>query len=221
MLIEERYEQARGCGYREPGGLYLVADNPKHSCPALPLDLHRCPTCSGGIKPSRGWTWVDGNALFTGAERVDPCEEPLCPLNPMVREAYLRQCGLLWIGGQYYKSPNAFLNEATDMGISRRIPAIPKDFVLGETWVLLAHRQGRRLFGLPGEGEIDQPGQVLAPARWMPQVFSVFRPTAIEYVVREDDTEEALEALVKRGVTLVRVHKQEEETDEHDTAGDQ
>jgi hypothetical protein len=45
---------------------------------------------------------------------------------------------LLWIGRGHY-SPDAFLKESRELGVSRRIAALPKGLVLGETWVLLAH----------------------------------------------------------------------------------
>jgi len=45
---------------------------------------------------------------------------------------------LLWIGRSHY-SPESFLDEGRRMGVSRRIPAIPKGLVIGETWVLVAH----------------------------------------------------------------------------------
>ena len=33
------------------------------------------------------------------------------------------------------------MREASKMGVSRRITAVPRDFVVGETWVLLGHRK--------------------------------------------------------------------------------
>jgi len=59
--IEVRYESKRGCGWRKPGGLYLMADGPAELCGKLPIPLEICPSCGGGIKLSRGWTWVRGN----------------------------------------------------------------------------------------------------------------------------------------------------------------
>ena len=38
-----------------------------------------------------------------------------------------------------------------------------------------------------------------------PGVFSAFKPTAVEYVVRGDETKEELETKVKRGITPVKV----------------
>ena len=52
------------------------------------------------------------------------------------------KAGLLWIGEQFYPTPGEFTREAEELGISRRISAVPRDFKLGETWVLFAHRKG-------------------------------------------------------------------------------
>jgi len=101
---------------------------------------------------------------------------------------------LIWVGGKFY-STKSFLNEAVKMGISRRISVVPKDFVLGETWVLLAHRE------TPIEGHEETK----------PAIFSVFRPERIEYIVKPDDPEEKLERLEKRGITLVDVKPMQSE----------
>lgn len=189
FTIENRREQKRGCGYRSGGGLYLVASSEAAPCGRLPLELGICPTCRAGIKPSRGWTWVNGKALFAGqdckAAEVDP---GLC------RGCYLReigQAGLLWIDEKYYSSGAAFMREAVKLGISRRIPAIPRGFEIDETIVLLAHRKG-----IEGDGD---------GADGFPAIFAAFRPTRIEYVVKGDESDEELQALADRGITLVRV----------------
>ena len=65
MNIETRYDKRRGCGFRQPGGTYLISQGVARSCGLLPVPLDKCPTCGGGIKPSRGWTWIDFEALVT------------------------------------------------------------------------------------------------------------------------------------------------------------
>jgi len=44
-----------------------------------------------------------------------------------------------------------------------------------------------------------------------PAIFHVFLPTAIEYVVKPDDDEDKLTRLVKKGVTLVRIERIDEQ----------
>src|SRR5947207_12227888 len=96
-------EGRRGCGYRAAGGLYLRTDGIGRDCGLMPIPLDVCPTCHGGIKPSRGWTWIDLGA-FT-KERACEFSASInnrcgrCPVRG------IEQAGLLWIGEKYYKTP--------------------------------------------------------------------------------------------------------------------
>ncbi len=183
MNIRDSYEEKRGCGYRKDGGLYLVSGSLSDSCGKLPIPLNVCPTCNAGIKPSRGWTWV-GFGLIKDV----PCSKKGCTgCYPF--DGSVERFGLIWVGEKFYPTTYEFNREAIRQGISRRISAIPNEFVLGETWVLLAHRK------CIDSDEDNTPG-----------IFCVFQPTAIEYAVKEDDSEEKLEKLEKRGITLIRVH---------------
>jgi len=185
VQVELRRDSRRGCGWRKPG-LYLVADGPSQPCGKLPLPLEICPTCGNGIKPARAWTWVNATALFAGRQCRNPNCSGRCPL-----AGNLGRAGLLWIGVRYYPTPDAWLREAEIQGISRRIPAVPKGFESGKTWVLVAHQQATR----------NADGSFAAA------IFRVFRPSAIEYVVRGDESAEELERLAKRGVTPVRIER--------------
>jgi hypothetical protein len=233
--IRTSIEAKRGCGYRQAGGIYLVAGKPERDCGRLPHRLEICPTCSHGIKPSRGWTWVNGRKLFEATPCPDRNYEPpspdlsvrgcsSCPLSDgRLADGKLDRCGLLWIGEKFYSTPEEYLAEARAMGLSRRIQAVPHDFKLGETWVLLAHRKGitetcaacngtmdkawdcdkDRGFGDPPPEAIKcdcDDGKVYTPA-----IFSCYLPTAVEYIVKGDESEEELERLEKRGFSLVKV----------------
>jgi hypothetical protein len=198
MHIETRRDSIRGCGWRKPGGLYLVAGGVMAGCGKLPIPLGVCPTCHAGVKPSRGWTWVDGDALVAGR----PCAydatrdcRPSCPMRGDVG-----QVGLLWVGGQFYKTPGDWLREAARLGVSRRIPAVPRGFVLGETWVFVAHRQC-----LPTAGVL-----VASDDAYKPGIFHAFKPSAVEYVVTGRESKKKLAALVERGITPVKVERVEE-----------
>lgn len=189
--VRVSHEHRRGCGFRQPGGIYLVADGLGAPCGRLPMALDVCPTCGHGIKHSRGWTWVEPAVLFEAA----PCASggpwtnfgdcPACPLgdgHELMVEGV--RAGLLWVGAKHY-TPGEFTDEAVRMGVSRKVKAVPKGFELGTTWVLLAH-----------SGAMPDGG---------PGVFSAFRPRAIEYVVHGDETEEQLKRLRDRGITPVDV----------------
>lgn len=196
MNITTCYENKRGCGYRKPGGLYLMAGNLSDTCEKLPIKLDVCPCCHAGIKPSRSWTWVTFQLI-----KDAPCRKPKCKgCHPF--DGSIEKFGLLWIGEKFYSTPYAFNKEAITQGISRRIKAVPKDFVVGETWVLLAHRKC-----------ILDPVQKASDTEdnYIPGIFCVFKPDRIEYVVKADDDTEKLEAMEKRGITLVDVKKAEEQ----------
>jgi len=152
---------------------------------------------------SRGWTWVDVHKLFWPDgydEYHDKCLNSdwtkSCPLSRP--ETIDQMAGLIWIGGAFYKTPEDFLSEAREQGISRRISTVPKAFKPGKTWVLLAHRKVIKGCSEPPPGSGDL---VFTPA-----IFSVFKPQAVEYVTKGDETQEELERIVKRGLTPVEVN---------------
>lgn len=204
--VQVRYDKERGCGWRKPGGIYLISDSVSAPCGKLPLPLTVCPCCSAGIKFTRGFTWVDGDALFRTVEcKSAKCHCASCPMNADEPPS-LGRCGLLWIGEATYKTPGDWLEEATKLGISRRISTVPLDFKLGETWIMVAHIKAIAetcKLKNPRDCEICK-GKVW---HYTPAVFQVFRPQAIEYVVTGKETEEELERLVKRGITPVRIER--------------
>lgn len=210
--IEVRHDKKRGCGYRKPGGLYLVGPPTGAPCGRLPLALETCPCCAVGIKPSRSWTWINPRLMFKnsppcGYDRLNASGLHLsihstCPAN---QANMPEKAGLLWVGGKFYDTPESFMYEAAAQGISRRIPALPKDFEPGKTWVFLAHRDCIK------DG-VDEEGQ----PKFKRGVFSIFRPSAVEYVVKGDESDEKLERLVNRGITPVRVEPVADDNDEGD-----
>lgn len=254
MEIPIVYEQERRCGFREPGGLYLVSRGPLEPCGKLPLPLDRCPTCSHGIKVSRSFQWVAAGSLFrdrecssslesyqarsvSGYDSAERCRA--CPLALSARgfSSGLLNCGeravLLLVGQKFYPRFGDFLEEAIAQGISRRIKSVPKGFRVGETWVLLAHVAAvsrpcepcegsggivvpladPSLPGLP-ESKTDQcrlcegAGSVQAPG-----IFAAFRPWEIQYVVKGDETDDELQALLDRGIQPVRGVRRDDETE--------
>jgi len=167
-----------------------VADGEGISCCKLPVPLTVCPCCGAGIKFSRSWTWIDADKLFPNAQcQRDSGKSTFCPL----ASGKLGRIGLLWIGESFYKTPADFNEEAARQGISRRIATVPRQFKLGETWVAFAH-----IHCIPSGEKNGKPG-------FAPGIFRIFRPKAVEYVVAGTETEEELAALVKRGITPVKV----------------
>jgi hypothetical protein len=196
-------EKKRGCGFRKIGGLYLVCEGFSFYCDRLPIKVESCPVCGGGIHPSLGFTWINPKALF-GAHMIEeimgghgvggsnqwtsetrPCgdDDPICKDPP-------ERAGLMWVGSKFY-TPEKFIEEVRQMGASKRIPAIPKGFEVGKTWVLLAHRGG---FYDAEKGHC-------------PGIFYAFRPSAIEKLVPDDTPAEELEKLKKQGIKPILVPK--------------
>ncbi len=189
-------EAARGCGYREVGGLYLVGAGSLASCDRLPYELELCPTCGNGVKFTRGFTWLDWYK-YAGVHRVDDilCEDTsTCPVcDPFLKP---KPYGLLWVGEASY-TPKSFVDEALIMGISRRIAAVPRKLKLDETWVLLAHKSacGERL-----EEQEDSTMKRVG----VPGVFYAFKPERVECLIWESDaTENKIDEFEKRDITPV------------------
>lgn len=134
----------------------------------------------------------------------------LCPVcNP---DRLPPRCGLLWVGENYYATPECFLDEARELGISRRIAKVPRAFTLGETWVMLGHRLAIRMGGLtdclptPAAADDAMASTIAGDALYKPGIVSVFKPLRVELILRQSDaTPERIAAEAKAGVTVVPV----------------
>lgn len=157
-------------------------------CCKMPIPLHICPTCAQGVKQTRGWQWIDPVPWLAGPCTTDMDYRPVCPANKT--SALGERVGLLWIGTQFYPTPEVFIGESNRLGISRRITAVPRGFKLGETWVFLAH-----------------PKAITTSIPPTPGIFRIFKPTAIEKIVTESEADDAaaMEDLRGRGITPVVV----------------
>jgi len=193
-------EAIRGCGYRKVGGLYLCGEGAGMECDRLPYELKVCPVCGAGVKFSRGFAWLDWSKY---ASRHLDCREHmpvitsgtldignLCPV--CQPHEHVQPYGLLWVGESFY-TPEAFVQEALQMGISRRIAAIPRNLKLGETWVLFASIKAC------GERKNNEGKMVGVPG-----VFYAFRPQRLEFLIwKSEATPEKLAELEKRHITPV------------------
>lgn len=231
-------EAKRGCGYRKQGGLYLVGGGLSTPCDRMPFPLDRCRHCGGGVKFTRGPQWLQpdffskcyGHGSHDEAVQSLCQDESACPVCRN-REDFGPHL-LLWIGRKHY-TPEAYLEEGRRLGVSRRLSALPKGLVLGETWVLLAHLdavqpqdpQKCTECGLPSSVHADhpdcKPGQTTlvqsGEGRWSPcssfqapkptpGIFCAFVPRAVELILKQSDaTPERVEKEAKRGVTVVAV----------------
>jgi len=86
------------------------------------------------------------------------------------------------------------------MGISRRLNnGMPKGFVLGESWAWIIHSKAIRV------GTEGGPGTEGAVEGYKPGFVAAFKPTAIQYVVIGNESEQYLKELIRKGITLVNV----------------
>ncbi len=251
--IHTQKEPPRGCGYWQPGGKYLVSASnvSMQPCGRLPIILEKCPTCSGGIKPSRGWTSIEPGPLLENA----PCSfrEPpalrtkmqLCLTCPMGEHSgpimgtgpmknpkgpmWIGKHGLLYIGEKFYPTPQDWTRESHEMGASRRLSAVPKDLVIGKSWVMVAHRKvssypcdscegsGLEPFGKGPDGTLKADTELKCETckgegkRWRAGIFHAFKPIALEYIVKGDEDDDKLFDLEKRGFRLVKVIEKKKE----------
>ncbi len=118
----------------------------------------------------------------------------LCIVNHVISgEVELGAAGLIWIGEQYYATTEAFTREAEAMGISRRIATVPRDFRLGETYVLLAHRSAITRW---------EDGQM---PYTVPGIFRIWLPDRIEVIVDGTESDEVIDGYLDRDLTPIKV----------------
>lgn len=197
IKIEDREEAERGCGFRKPGGKYLVGGHLGSHCDRLPAEMKCCKACNQGIRPQRGFQWIEPAALLPACLTFGGQHSCQGALGCLLADPLPARAGLMWVGGAYYPTPASWATEARGMGASRRISNVPKGLQLGATIILVGHRKCNLGLGLDSKPRLG------------PGVFAAFIPERLEYVVRDDDSPEKLERLAKSGWTLVRVHRKE------------
>jgi len=204
-------EKIRGCGYRKVGGMYLVGTGIAVPCDMLPLEVTPCHACGYEIPFSRTFMWINKKYIERKAEqhhiiRVEAegngmrytckCSQT-CPLCFPTTSNNLKKYGWMWVHSRQY-SPESFIKEAKEVGVSKRIAKIPKGLVLGETWVLLAHRK------IPFSQEFNPEGLRTKEPEYKPAIFYAFRPTRIEKLVwKSKATNRTLKKLEKQGITPI------------------
>ena len=197
MAVEER----RQCGYRTVGGIYLVCDGEGLVCDRLPFDIATCPTCGHGPKPTRSFSWLPNPREMFGGD----CERCLCPVGvcPACNPTDGHQ-GLIWLGSSHY-SAQEWHAESAQMGVSRKISGVPKDFEIGTHWVYVAEREKAEKFE-----KTEHDGHITLtiveeghPAR----IVSAFKPERIEIIITKSmsEDERIMARIEKRGLTPVVV----------------
>jgi hypothetical protein len=144
-------EKERGCGARKWHGTYLVGIGLSVACDRLPIPLEVCPTCNEGLKFNRNPRQINafkmfGDHVFT--QDVSPTDKMLSLEHIKCLEGYCYVCRppsdvpsyIMGVGERHY-SPESFCKEAMEMGVSKRIPAISRNLVVGKSVVFLSHKK--------------------------------------------------------------------------------
>lgn len=202
-------EKIRGCGYRKVGGVYLCGSGIALPCDMLPLELTACSTCGFEVPFTRGFMWISKkyveyhNNLMWAPHRCKCASScPIC--YPAFND--LERYGLMWCGQRYYTS-SSFIAEAKEVGVSKKIGQIPKDLVLGKTWVLLAHKKVpfQKPFESLGDKEASEVFGLRSEPVYKPAIFYAFVPTRIEKLVWKSQLEKEREKPENEGLTLIPI----------------
>ena len=189
-------EPQRRRGYRKVGGLYLVSDPGSSApCDRLPMPIVPCPCCGEQPRFHRSIAMIDpfvlwGNHLDLATGRRCSETDAMC--------APADKGFLMWVGNEY--TVENFQEEADRLGVSKRIPAIPRDIEVGVDWVYLAKRQI-----IPESAQMWLPGQVQEKAGYGPGVFEAFQPARIEKIVADLTPADEMAGLEAQGITPVVV----------------
>ncbi|MBA7557437.1 hypothetical protein ES705_50193 [subsurface metagenome] len=204
-------EARRLCGWRRVGGMYLCGEYISSPCDRMPFPLTVCPVCGQGIKVSRGFTEVNPYRLWGIHQDCKDKFRPCFLCDPQDQPAYI-----MLVGAGSYKTPFDFLDEAKSMGISKRIPFIPKGLEVGKTVIYLAHPKAcevreavalQQAMAIVEQSETKQP-RLLETERVEKAlgIFCAFIPQKADELVWESElTDEKREQLEKRGITAIPI----------------
>lgn len=234
-------EQKRGCGARRWHGTYLVGTGLTVKCDRLPIPLEVCPTCGEGLKFSRNPRQIDAFKMFGVHGAViqgffEACPEASAP--EAIPESWCYVCRppsdvpsyITGVGERHY-SPESFVKEAMEMGVSKRIPAIPRNLVVGKSVVFLSHKKAivhktlkcpkcksLKIADCPGSTNKEPFADInyicrdcllefeipLSEETYQHGIFYAFKPQRIERIYwTSEDTPELREKCEKQGVTPV------------------
>jgi hypothetical protein len=188
---EIRLRQERNCGHRKAGKLYLVGQGLAMTCDRLPLVIHECPVCGETIRFTRGIQKIDFRRLYGEHESCREKTDWFCPACAP-RRYY--NTFLMWVGRDY--TMDSFISEALLQGVSKRIAQVPSELRIGKDWVFLARKSVNAK---------DLKLRLNGRKRTVDVIFYAFRPTAIEYILREKelDNKDLIERLKEQGITPV------------------
>lgn len=185
-------EPKRGCGYRQVGGIYLVGSGALAECDRIPMPLpEACPCCNGGIKHTRTPRKINARQLWGEHEMCTEQQAFTCYVcHPGDDVAYV-----MGVGEQHYPRPQDFVDEAIRLGVSKRIPAVPRDVEIGKTKIFLTHKKAL----------LCQEKDAKGNDKYQTGVIYAFVVTGVEQIVKQSEYEAVKEGLAKRNITAVAV----------------
>jgi len=185
--------------------LYLICEGFTLGCDRLNYELNYCPTCGHGIKFSRSIQWIDW-LKFAGHHENQCYEKYWCPVcKPRPQD---QKYALMWVGKRYY-TVSSFTLEAEEHGVCKRIPQIPKNLEIGKTWILFAHPEAFPKTILTDQTNLN--GKKVLETVYCPGIFYCARATRIEQIVPKETSEEEIKKLQKRGITVLKATKIDDE----------
>lgn len=208
--VETRIATERKCGWRKPGGFYLVTDpGEAYPCGRLPHPVIPCSCCGRIFEQTRNIEFTHTKALFSESKCAADAKH--CSNCAFTRIIDSNEIGLMWVGKQFY-SAQEFESESRNLGISKRIASNSWHRIEpGVTWIALAHPEAMpeetctSCNGKPTKkGPICKKCDDAGKTPPSPGIFRVFRPSRIEYIVDPNDSPGTLETLHKAGVTLCK-----------------
>lgn len=87
---------------------------------------------------------------------------------------------LSWVGEKHYTA-RAFVEEANERGISRKVSALPKGLELGTTWIYFGHAKGLQRLSIQADGDVK--------AITRPAIIYAAKPTHVDLVVDAESPE--------------------------------
>lgn len=174
----------------------MIGEGIGRPCDRLPFELQNCPVCGSGIHFNRFYQIID---WLKYAGKHEPCRDRYtCSVCDPEQFSENFKYAVMWVGEKYY-STKTFIKEAHTMGISKRIPAAPKEIEIGKTWILLAHKKAVRKM-VPDPKGADLPlKEVMVPG-----VFYAFVPTAFEKIITKTQArnKKLVKKLQKQGIRI-------------------
>lgn len=225
--IKTVYDIERGCGWRKEGGMYLISGQMKKECGRFPMEMTVCPTCSQGVKPSRGFSWIQpidlvehnypgdvlrqscdycrGKGKILEADDFETCFE----CEGVGQKASFNPCAKSE-PGQCSSCPMGFpIWRAGLIWVGGKFYKRPEDF----TQESLAQGISRRITAIPKDFELNKTWVFLAhrntsiKGERRPGIFGAIKPKRIEYVIKGTETQEEIEKMIDRGITPVKVER--------------